>query len=136
MTNKARIKIAAGVTALFLAGICAAGLAVRDGQPQAPTTVTAPSVATPAPNAEADKATSGEGRDVVAALEAVVAAASGEHPDVAAALKAVVAAASGKHPDVAAALEAVVAAASGKHRDVAAALEAVVGGESEREDDE
>jgi len=54
MTNKARIKIAAGVTALFLAGICAAGLAVRDGQPQAPTTVTAPSVATPAPNARAN----------------------------------------------------------------------------------
>ena len=41
MTDKARIRIAAGVTALFLAGICAAGLAVRDGQPQAATTTTA-----------------------------------------------------------------------------------------------
>ena len=118
MTNKARIKIAAGVTALFLAGICAAGLAVRDGQPQAPTTVTAPSVATPAPKAEADNAAPGEDRGVAAALDAVVAAASGEHRDVAAALEAVVAAASGEKPDV------------------AAVLEAVVGGESGREDDE
>ena len=99
MTNKARIKIAAGVTALFLAGICAAGLAVRDGQPQAPTTVTAPSVATPAPNAEADKATSGEGRDVAAALEAVVAVASGEIPDVAAVLEAVGGGESGREDD-------------------------------------
>src|SRR6185436_15209065 len=99
MTNKTRIKIAAGVTALFLAGICAAGLAVRNGQPQAPTTVTAPSVATPAPDTEAGQVPSGEDRGVAAAVEAVVAAASGQDRDITAAVEAVVAAASGQDRD-------------------------------------
>ena len=56
MTDRARIKIAAIVTALFLAGICAAGLAVRDGQPQA--AATAPAAST-APDAAAGESTSG-----------------------------------------------------------------------------
>ena len=34
MTDKARIKIAAAVTALFLAGMSAAGLVARDHQPR------------------------------------------------------------------------------------------------------
>lgn len=60
MTDKARIKIAAAVTALFLAGISAAGLAARDDQPQPATTATAPSIATPARTAAAaDSATGG-----------------------------------------------------------------------------
>jgi hypothetical protein len=48
MTDKLRIKLAAGVTALFLAGISVAGLAVRDQQPQTATTPQ-PAVATAAP---------------------------------------------------------------------------------------
>jgi len=78
MTDKARIKIAAIVTALFLAGICAAGLAVRDGQPQAAATATAPSTA---PDAAAGESTSGEDRSVAAILEGVLAAVSGEEHD-------------------------------------------------------
>ncbi|MET0818751.1 MAG: hypothetical protein ABWZ67_14390 [Solirubrobacteraceae bacterium] len=46
MTDKTRIKIAAAVTALFLAGISAAGLAARDGQPQAAATTEAQPTAT------------------------------------------------------------------------------------------
>src|SRR6185436_1440046 len=86
MTNKARIKIAAGVTALFLAGVCAAGLAVRDGQPQEPTTATARSVATPEPAATP----AGGDRGVASVLGAAVAAATGEHGDVASVLDAAV----------------------------------------------
>src|SRR3954452_13691225 len=82
MTNKARIKIAAGVTALFLAGVCAAGLAVRDGQPQETTTATAGSVATPEPAATP----AGGDRGVASVLDAAVAAAAGEHGDVASVL--------------------------------------------------
>ena len=41
MTDKARIKIAAAVTALFLAGMSAAGLAARDHQPRAAATAAA-----------------------------------------------------------------------------------------------
>ncbi|HET8953619.1 MAG TPA: hypothetical protein VFN44_24060 [Solirubrobacteraceae bacterium] len=77
MTDKARIKIAAVVTALFLAGICAAGLAVRDGQPQAAATATAPSAA---PDGAAGES-SGEDRSVAAILEGVLAAVSGEEHD-------------------------------------------------------
>jgi hypothetical protein len=52
MTDKTRIKIAAAVTALFLAGISAAGLAARDDQPQAAATATAqPTAPTPVPAA-------------------------------------------------------------------------------------
>ena len=116
MTDKARIKIAAGVTALLLAGICAAGLAVRDGQPQAATTAVAPSGETPAPNAEADNSASGEDRGVGAVLEAAIAAASGEERDVAAVLDAAVARASGEDRDVAAVLDAAIARASGEVR--------------------
>jgi hypothetical protein len=50
MTDKTRIKIAAAVTALFLAGISAVGLAARDDQPQAaarPTAQPAPATQTP-----------------------------------------------------------------------------------------
>lgn len=50
MTDKTRIKIAAAITALFLAGISAAGVAARDDQPQAaatPTTQPAPATQTP-----------------------------------------------------------------------------------------
>jgi len=46
MSDKARIRIAASVTALFLAGISAAGLATHGGQPQPATTATTPSVTT------------------------------------------------------------------------------------------
>jgi hypothetical protein len=52
MTDKARIKIAAAVTALFLAGISAAGLATRDHQPQP---ATATSIARPAPTVAAEE---------------------------------------------------------------------------------
>jgi hypothetical protein len=45
MTDKARIKVAAAVTALFLAAISAAGVAMHGAPPQAATT---PSVATQA----------------------------------------------------------------------------------------
>lgn len=52
MTDKTRIKIAAAVTALFLAGISAAGLATRDDQPQAAATPAAqPAPATQTPTA-------------------------------------------------------------------------------------
>ena len=44
MTDKARIKIAAAVTALFLAGMSAAGLVARDHQPR--TAATAPTAQT------------------------------------------------------------------------------------------
>lgn len=42
MPDKARIRIAAAVTAVFLAGISAAGLAARDDEPQAATAATQP----------------------------------------------------------------------------------------------
>jgi hypothetical protein len=71
MTHKARIKIAAGVTALFLAGICAAGLAVRDGRPQA-ATAAKPSTA------PTSKSESGEDKGVAGVLEGVLAAARGD----------------------------------------------------------
>ena len=52
MTHNTRIKIAAAVTALFLAGISAAGLAARDEQPQAAATPAAqPAPATQPPTA-------------------------------------------------------------------------------------
>ena len=63
MTDKARIRIAAGVTALFLAGISIAGLAARDHQPQAAATAAAPSIATPAPNATAGDEAAARGED-------------------------------------------------------------------------
>jgi hypothetical protein len=50
MTDKTRIKIAAAVTALFLSGISAAGLAARDDQPQA-TATAQPTAPPPAPAA-------------------------------------------------------------------------------------
>jgi hypothetical protein len=62
MTDKARFKIAAAVTALFLVGISAAGLAARDDRPQAATTATTPSIATPTRTAAADVSASGEAR--------------------------------------------------------------------------
>jgi hypothetical protein len=62
MTDKARIRIAAAVTALFLAGISVAGLAARDDRPQAGTTAAARSVATPAPTAAAAEPAAGEDR--------------------------------------------------------------------------
>lgn len=92
MTDKARIKIAAGVTALFLGGLCAAGLAVRGGEPRAPTTADASSAPTPAPTA----ATSGEDRGVSAVIDAALAAASGKDRDVSAVIDAALAAAFGK----------------------------------------
>jgi hypothetical protein len=48
MSDQARIKIAAAVTALFLAGISAAGLAFSDDSPRA-ANVAAPATASPAP---------------------------------------------------------------------------------------
>jgi hypothetical protein len=42
MTDKARIRIAAAVTALFLAGMSAAGLAARDHQPHGAVTAATP----------------------------------------------------------------------------------------------
>jgi hypothetical protein len=91
MTDKARIKIAAGVTALFLAGISTAGLAVRGNEPQAATTAAAPpSAPTEAPGQPA----AGDDRGVAAILQAALAAASGEDRDAAAVIDAVLAAAS------------------------------------------
>jgi len=60
MTDKTRIKIAAAVTALFLAGISAAGLAARDDQPQAAATTTAQP--TPVPTAALDRSAPAEER--------------------------------------------------------------------------
>jgi hypothetical protein len=62
MAHKTRIKIAAAVTALFLAGISAAGLATRNGEPQA---------ASGSPTAPAAKQTpaSVEAQDAVTATE-------------------------------------------------------------------
>ena len=51
MTDKARIRIAAAVTALFLAGISAAGLAAHDRQPLPSKATPAASIATPSANA-------------------------------------------------------------------------------------
>jgi hypothetical protein len=100
MTNRTRITLAAAVTALFLVGISAAGLAVRDGQPQAATTA---DVAT----ATADKPGPREDHDVSAVVDAALAAASGKDPDVSAAVDAALAAAFGEDHDVAAVLDAV-----------------------------
>jgi hypothetical protein len=50
MTDKARIRIAASVTALFLAGISAAGLVAHDHRPQSAAPATAASIATPSAN--------------------------------------------------------------------------------------
>jgi len=116
MTDKARIKIAAGVTALFLAGICAAGIAVRGGLPWAARTADARSVATPAPTAGADASASGEDRSVFALVEAALAAASGEDRDLSTVLEAALAAASGDNRDISAVLDAVLANVSGGDR--------------------
>ena len=58
MTDGARIKIAASVTALFLAGISAAGLAAGDDLPQNATTA----ITTPSGPAATDGSASGEPR--------------------------------------------------------------------------
>ena len=63
MSDKARIRIAAAVTALFLAGISAAGLAARDHQPPAAATAAAPAIATSTPNATAGDAAAARGDD-------------------------------------------------------------------------
>ena len=109
MTNTARIMIAAGVTALFLAGICVAGLAVRGGQPGPASTANAPSVAAPEPPA----ATSGDDGDVSALLDAAIAAASRKDGDVSALLDTVIATASRKDGDVSALLDTVIARVTG-----------------------
>ena len=62
MTDKARIRLAAAVTALFLAGISAAGLAARDDQPRAATTAARPTVPSSTPSATTDASPSSEGR--------------------------------------------------------------------------
>jgi hypothetical protein len=62
MTDRARIRIAAAVTALFLAGVSAAGLASRDHRPRAVTPATAPAVTAPARAAAPGVATAGEPR--------------------------------------------------------------------------
>jgi hypothetical protein len=59
MTDKARIRIAAAVTALFLVGISAAGLAARDDQPRPATAAAAASIARSAPTAAAEDEASG-----------------------------------------------------------------------------
>jgi hypothetical protein len=60
MTDKARIRIAAAVTALFLAGISAAGLAARDDRPQAATTTVPPTAASQTPTASASSGDRGD----------------------------------------------------------------------------
>jgi hypothetical protein len=62
MSDKARIRIAATVTALFLAGISAAGLATHGGQPQPAPTTTTPSTATQARTAPPDVPATGDDR--------------------------------------------------------------------------
>lgn len=62
MTDRARIRIAAAVTTLFLAAISAAGLAVRDDHRQA-TTAPATSIATPARTAATDTINNTRGDD-------------------------------------------------------------------------
>jgi hypothetical protein len=51
MTDKARIRIAAAVTALFLAGISAAGLVAHDHRPQSTAPATTAAIAPPSTNA-------------------------------------------------------------------------------------
>jgi hypothetical protein len=63
MADQARIKIAAAVTALFLAGISAAGLAAHDHRPQSAATATAASLATPTPKAAAGGSAAARGED-------------------------------------------------------------------------
>ena len=53
MTDKARIRIAATVTALFLAGISAAGLIAHDHRPQSAAPAAAAAITTPSANAAA-----------------------------------------------------------------------------------
>ena len=62
MSDKARIRIAATVTALFLAGISAAGLAAHSGHPQPATATTTPSAATPARASAPDLLATGDDR--------------------------------------------------------------------------
>ena len=73
MTDKTRIRIGAGVTVLFLAGISAAGLAARDGQPPATATAARPPATLPAP----DGAAPGEGAESGGALDAALSALAG-----------------------------------------------------------
>ena len=63
MTDRARIRIAAAITAVFLAGISAAGLAAHDHQPQASTPAPATSTATPTENATAGDSDAARGED-------------------------------------------------------------------------
>ena len=53
MTDKARIRIAAAVTALFLAGISAAGLVAHGHLPHSPAPATTAAIAPPSTNATA-----------------------------------------------------------------------------------
>ena len=62
MAHKTRIKIAAAVTALFLAGISAAGLAARSGEPQA-------AIGSPAAPTAEQTPTAVETQDAVTATE-------------------------------------------------------------------
>ena len=69
MSEKARIKIAAAVTALFLAGISVAGLAAHDDRPHPATSATAPSIAAPAPTAAAVDQSRGDEGERYAEIE-------------------------------------------------------------------
>jgi hypothetical protein len=53
MTDKARIRIAATVTALFLAGVSAAGLVAHDHRPQSAVPAGTASITAPSANATA-----------------------------------------------------------------------------------
>src|SRR3954468_16453806 len=80
MTDQARTKLAAGATALFVAGVGAAGLAVRDAQPQTPTAAPAPSVSTPVAEAPTRQDDDGAGA-VLGALVDDAAGALGHDDD-------------------------------------------------------
>lgn len=62
MTDQARIRIAAALTALFLAGVSVAGLAARDHPSKAATAATQPARLTSAPAATRDGSARGEQR--------------------------------------------------------------------------
>ena len=122
MTDKTRIKIAAGVTALFLGGLCAAGVAVRGGEQRAVTSADTASSATPAPTTAA----SSEDNGVSAVIDAAIAAASGKDRSVSAVIDAALAAAPVEDRNVSAVIDAARTALAGKDLNLSAVIDAAL----------
>jgi hypothetical protein len=88
MTDKTRLRIGAGVTVVFLAGLSAAGLAARDGQPAGAATSARTTASVPAPDGpatgkpESDGAEDAERGALDAALSALAGVAGLDGDDV------------------------------------------------------